>query len=852
MTRKLPSTLDEWERLLVNYFLMIAPDGDASDIHSFEVTRSTLAIACGVDMAFEEEVEVAFRKVLVNDPLLIESLKCGSQRISTNEVPRFFTHLILTLFIDSLLDGKHLSKGAFRGKLSDWLGKGKFANLKGVASTWKELVTWLDQRVAAGDAFRHLVLPDPRGWNQIGYTRRLSFPNRSDIRLVERVVQERCVSLDYPAVALNAFLLVKDEASTGLRDAIEDFRLSYYAQRRALAEHRFWRLLTRVRVGMYKGTSYQTNLELIFNEDAEREFCTSFQEETEIHGFSSLAEALISSGAASSANLGPAINRGILFFRQTGLGRWQVEPDLARCHDRVYVALATKHEGTIGQRLGQLIKVGWLITAEPKSIKVVDSTLTQAYFLAGAGERIFRPAVTNGVRVQGLWLGLPRFLPSIDADTSELVVSANTVEAPAAKIVSTNGVVQLVSDVPLVGIYTVKPELHNGERSAPWQLRMQFVDRALPHAVLNGARYKLEPMHDWNCVESRLVWCDGREALDWEPGSTAMENLLEAVYADGGSGWDEKDLVDLVRRAADKLDPWLMLRLLQDAGVIAPRLRQGWKGRVWTLVAPRIVKVCYGNAEMALVEGALCSQLRDDFKLAVQGLGGHCFNRQDVEQWSVPVMGAAGVSPVALAERLGWPLAMEVDTAGSVPFALADTKRHAEHYQIASTWCWSARRFVRTGAIDGPVRLSLRSHQNNTDHDVYRVEQGGRSFHYLSRCAAIIAAHGMAAVPMFEFRGDHIARLSQEGSLPDLLSAMLRRCRLRAAGMNGRHYVYPASEADVRWLVSLLPGCIVGPAISEQCSAGSVLSTARRSGGRLRPQWLDNQLVLQLNNERTE
>lgn len=853
VTREPPSTLDEWERLLVSYFLAIGPDGDASDIHSFEVTRSTLAIACGVDATQEDEVEAAFRKVLVKDPLLVDMLRCGSQRISTDEVPRFFAHLTLTLFIDSLLDGKYTSKGAFRGKLSDWLGIERgFTDLKGIASMWEELVTWLDQRTAAGAPFRHLVLPDPKSWNQIGHTRRLSFPNRRDIRLVERIVQERGPALDNPAVALNAFLplLVSDGASIGLRDAIEDFRLSYYAQRRALAEHRFWRLVTRVRVGMDKGASDQATLELTFNESAEMEFRASFQGGAEMRCHASLGAALVSSGVSSSGNLGPAINRGILFFRQTGMGRWQAEPNFARCHDRVYVAFAAKYRGAMGQRLGQLVgDLGWLITAEPKSTKVADTALAQARLLAGTGERIFRPAVANGVRVQGAWLGLPRFLPTIDADASELVVFADTAGAPAAETVSVNGVVQLVSSAPLVGIYTVEPELRNGERSAPWRLRMQFVDRALPHGALDGARYQLLRLPDWACVEQTLAWCDVREKLDWEPGGAAMESLLEAAYADGGSGWDEADLVGLIRRAAPELaiDPWPMLRLLQDAGIIEPRLRQGWKGRAWTLVAPRIVKARCGDDELALVEGALCARLLDDFKLAVQGLLGRCFRRQGAQQWSVPVVGAAGVSPAALAERLGWPLAVEVDTAGAAPLALASTERHAEHYRIASTWCWSARRFVLAGAVEGAVRLSRRSHQNGTDHDVYRIEHGGCLFNYLSRCAAIVAAHSMAAVPMFEFRGDHIERLSQEGALPDLLSATLRRHRLRGAGMDGRQYVYPASEADASWLISLLPGCIAGVVTGEQISPGFVLSAARRSGGRLRPQWRDNRLVLQPN-----
>ena len=55
----LPSTIAGWETVLVDRFLRIGADGDASPIRSFEVTPDTLALASGVDGATPKDAEAA-------------------------------------------------------------------------------------------------------------------------------------------------------------------------------------------------------------------------------------------------------------------------------------------------------------------------------------------------------------------------------------------------------------------------------------------------------------------------------------------------------------------------------------------------------------------------------------------------------------------------------------------------------------------------------------------------------------------------------------------------------------------------------------------------------------------------
>jgi hypothetical protein len=176
---------------LVRYFLAVGPSGDASDIRALEVTPTTLALACGVDANCQDQAEDAFRSALLRDQrYLWPALQQGSSRLPSKDAPNCFAPLAMTLLIDSFLDGDKYDNNQFRAKLASWLGVNrKFKNLAGVKLMWEELADWLDEQASAGRPFRRLVLPEhPVNWKHIGYTRRLSFPNRADVRAVERAL----------------------------------------------------------------------------------------------------------------------------------------------------------------------------------------------------------------------------------------------------------------------------------------------------------------------------------------------------------------------------------------------------------------------------------------------------------------------------------------------------------------------------------------------------------------------------------------------------------------------------------------------------------------------------------------
>ncbi|MYM70360.1 hypothetical protein GTP45_26660 [Pseudoduganella sp. FT55W] len=841
--------IDEWESMLVRHFFAVGPSGDASDIRTLEVSPLTLALACGTDAISPEQAENAFRSALLRDQCYLWSaLKRGSSRFPSKDVPNCFAPLAMTLLIDSLLDGDGYENNQFRAKLASWLGVDRnFNDLAGVKLMWEELADWLDEQASEGRSFRRLVLPEhPMNWVHIGYTRRLSFPNRADVRAVERALQSTPQQdLANPTAVINAFWNCphRIHMSTGLTDAFKDFEQAYYSQRRALADHRFWILINKVRAAASPKVTPYAQLEIALNLDDEREFRV-------VEGvdgprlYQTLGGALADQSIRTSASLGASVSRGVLFFTQMGMGRWIAEPAFTNCRGRVLVAFHDKTAARIAHCLGKVVRYDdWRLSVDPVNV----GQLAAEFASCGLGLNdvgLFRPAASDGVRVNGTWLGLPGFLPLIASDTPNLRIIADS-GVEGLRLTMADGF-RLAAERPVTGSCVIEPKPAASERGPHWRLKLQFVDRAAPHYDLAGARRRQPLLTDWSAGNGERAAYAVPKAIAWGRADDALEWLLEAIYASGGSGWDECDLVDLLRcaDAETAAAPWRTLKMLQDGGVIEPRLRQGWKGKVWTLAAPRIVSLDSATGPLALAEGAFCAQLQEAFAVAAKGMGAMPFRLPGAARWSVPVMGAVGADPEKLARVLQWECLADPDAPLNVPLALTITERQAEHYLAAAVWCWRSQRFVKAGANQGTVRLTLLAHPAGTDHDVYRVEAKGTRTHFLSRCAAIVAAYAIAAVPLFVFDGQRLISMGRDGTLPDAICAALRRRRIENGGFTDNEYAYPATAEDARWIAGLLPRCVAGLHAGTELVPGVALSRARRSNGALRSQWIDGLLIL--------
>ena len=848
---QLPITVNEWELVLVRYFLASDQEGDASDIYAIEVSPRTLALACGSDPSRASEAEEAFRTALLRDQVcLLRALKYGPQRRASLDAPNCFAPLAMTLLIDLLLDGATETGNQFRSKLADWLRiDRKFSDLSGIKLMWDALNQWLHTRIKHGAPFRQIVLPDPGSWHHIGYTRRLSFPNRADIRAIIYAlanVPESDLSNPVRVIQAVAQLEGRRSISVGLKEAYVDFVQSYYSQRRAIADHRFWRLVAQARV-VEAGPRLLATLDISHTADNEREFRVIREPTKETHVHWTLSAALRDKVLTTTTNLGPAISRGLLFFKQIGLGHWTAESNLKKCQTRVLIAFDNRYSNILHKQLGPVSRYEqWRLTLDPIDVIRVEDQLRMCSIILDSSVQLFRPMASNGIRVYGAWLGLPGFLPSIDADTAELQVTPEEDHIAAFRITKA-ATISLASDAPIAGAYLVEPQLLQHEHRPPWRLRLQFVDRAKPHLKLGKTRQTLSLLEDWDTIGTTRVISSLPCNIGWGRSHNAMEWLLEALYASGANGWDESNLVTLISRADPdtSLAPWRTLRMLQEGSVIEPRLRNGWKGRVWTLIPPRIVvSWAKDGTPIVLAEGALCLHLLEAFEITTKGMGGMPFRIPGAARWSVPITGALDIDPSVLACRLGWDLVEQIESPSTTPLALAETRRIATNYKIAFTWCWDERRFKALKTAEGRVQLTQLSHPSAADHDVYRVQHAEKRWHFLSRQAAIVAAHSAARIPLLAFVDDRIEVMAQDGGLPDKLAIALRRRRLESGGFTNNYYGYPATHEDAIWLAKLLPGCIVGTPTHTELSTGEMLSRSRRSSSTLRVQWRSGRLIL--------
>ncbi|MGO2258641.1 MAG: hypothetical protein ACTH5S_12690 [Hafnia alvei] len=844
-----PVTPDGWESKLIDYFLRFRADGDAQDIRWFEVTSATLAAAFADSGVSEDEAEEAFRTCMSKIRDLPQRLESGMMEKSTRRSPGYFTYLIMTLLISSQFDAQY-ERNEFRLKLQNWLeATHSFQNLSGINKMWEALAEWLRQRIQEGEPYRRLILPPRDGRVQIGHTLRLAFPNKADLRLMSECLESYPQAAANPRQLIEYFQIViqRQGVSHALKEAFVEFRDAWLLGRRALFDMPFWRLRQRAAQISSCVTTHQTIIDMFIDFDGSRCYFSVAGESGESVFHPTLSEALIVCDARNSGNLGKATQVGLLFFYEIGHGRWRATSSPDVYSQRFHIALSSKHSVQMSKRLNGYITEGeWILTEQAlKRVSVMDLFRSISSSSSIQDDDVTRPQLYGGIRVPGGWLGLPAFLPFVESDTRRYrIYFSGNVDAGTSVSVMDG---RLISSVPLNGELFIEPALDTGEKTPPWRRRARFFTRAVPHPTLGeSARYRFEQLCDWSTSSLKVPTFNFEEQFQWEDSEECCDHLLEVIYASGASGWEEAELFALLRHVDGNINVWHLIRCLQHAGLIEPRLRSGWKGRAWTLVKPSLLHIRNGENSLVVVEGAVCASLMDDFQKVVAGLGGESFRRRGVSLWSPPIFGATLANPDALSQRLGWPLIEIPSSPDTSPLSLVTTERAAELHESVAIWNWRSGRFQQHGSEDKEsASLSLHIHSGGRDHDIYRVVSGRKTTHYLSRTAAIIAAGAKNREPVFErVTKNHLLCLINDCGLPDALAAGIRRYALRNGGPLDSGYTYPVDDVSFLWLESLLPGCFYSLSPNGEGEVSRIVFASRHSGGKIRLIWRNGQLTL--------
>lgn len=832
LSSSIPTTLHEWERTL-SRALLRADDRDSDAIRSFEITPETLALHCGLDAEHAEAAEVAFRRALQNDQHLNWCLQHGTFKTPGTDQPNCLSMLALTLLVDSHLDGVYEEKGQYRAKLAEWLHTDRrFMDLRGIATMWGELVAWLDARIAAGAPFRRLVLPEiPTTWTHIGYTRYLSFPTKRDLRLLTKQIG-RLPRAGFDPAALVAQLdpVVRTvAASQGMKIAFDDFKTALRSGA-ASVDHRFWRLVVRARGQCGHAAAVPATLLMEFDEDGNRQFRIGATSDNVVAQPAFLGSAVASPGVAESLNLGPAIRRGVLFFRSSGLASWTGTGEPPPGSGPFHVGIASRHARLAAGSIIDLVSSGsWLVSSQPVPSGTV-ADLLRRIGISDAKHTVRTIGLVDGIHVGPAWLGQPRYLPYLEGASGNVDVAAIDGGAPD-RLSWANG--DLRADAPVDGRFVL------ADASAHWSRRATFVALANIHSASEGAAYGRPAQEEWRLAGEQRCARTGTCVLGWDETPDPHQDVIEALYASSRSGSLEGEAVAIIGRAHGRRS-WDVLRSLQEATFFDARLQERWKGRVFTLRRPTLTEVRTGSGTVVIVSGAVPARLEADFRATVELQGGSPFRRRSDGYLSPPVLGATDIDARRLAEVLGWTVVdAPVVPAGSFGSRLVETKVRGEGYVASSSWDWKLGRF-RVGAVT-PARVTLTRlvHPGGRDHDLYRVVgRVVRSFH--SRHSAILDAYGQAGVPLFRCEDGSIVRNALEGALPLEVAAALRMRTLSNGGAMLDDWGYRVTRSDLAWLVGLLPNLIDG-------AGAGVLSDSmmafRRGRGNRRPLWSNGMIA---------
>lgn len=828
VSASIPTTLHEWERTL-SRALLRANAGDSDAIRSFEITSETLALHCGLGPEHAEEVENAFRTALRADRHLTWCLQHGSYRSPGKEQPNCLAMLALTLFIDSLFDGAYETNGQYRTKLREWLGvKDKFSDLRGIATMWKELVSWLEKRVAAGAPYRRLILPEiPKTWTHIGYTRYLSFPTKRDLRLLTKQIgRSPAAGVDPVALVVLLDPLIRTSSvSYGMKAAYGDFKKALRSGA-ASVDHRFWRLITRAREQCGHAAPLRATLVMHLDDDGQRSYHVKDATGERTSAVVLLGSAVTSQLLTNSLNLGPAIGRGVLFFRSTGLASWTAAGEPPPGNGPFHVGIANKHARLAGGAIVDFIQSGsWFVSSQHVSIGTVNEILRRIG-IRDAKQTVRSIGLVDGIHVGTAWLGQPRYLPYLEGASNDIVVQPVD-GGISAELIWGNG--DLRADLPFDGQFSLS------DASSHWSRRATFISLAEVHQSIESAAYSTPVQTEWLLTNASPIGPAFGTELDWNAVPNPNQDVIEALYASSRSGSTESEAVGIIARAIGRRC-WDMLRSLQESSFFDARPRERWRGRMFTLRHPELSVVRVGSEHITVVSGAIPARLEADFRTTVELRGGRAFRRFDGQGLAPPLLGAIEIDVADLAQALGWPVRATAPLPDGVPAKrLIETKVSGDGYEAASIWDWSLGRF-RVGAdAAGLVTLTRLVHPGGRDHDVYRVVgKVTRSFH--SRPAAIIDAHVQAGLPLFRYNGREIVRLPTEGALPLEIAAALRfRCLTNAGGtLAGWRYV--VSQDDAKWLAALLPRLIEG--LPSTQAEGPAMSW-RRGRGTRRPVWMN-------------
>jgi hypothetical protein len=246
----LPKDLKGWGACLVQHFFRKRDDFERP-VTLLLVTADELARSLGAPASAAERVRDAFvamvlRHVRRERGLLEEASEYPEwpEPPPPYEIPRFVPHLFFTCIAASESSDDLEDEESFIRRLRD-LSDDRLPDrqLEYLPTLWCNLAKWL----ATGEnrtQYQQLILPDPGGHTRIGFTTRLTFPDRRDQQCLSELLDEARLSGIEPPVPPVLAIAARHRTRFSRRfvDELDAFRRQFEDAPGDphLSEHRFW------------------------------------------------------------------------------------------------------------------------------------------------------------------------------------------------------------------------------------------------------------------------------------------------------------------------------------------------------------------------------------------------------------------------------------------------------------------------------------------------------------------------------------------------------------------------------------------------------------------------------------
>lgn len=802
----------QWKNSLKKHYLETNGYYGNQPLEWLNATPEELALAVGYPDATQDEVLSAFMQLFTRKgvrTVLADKVSKHRGRFAYEN----FHYLVLGCFVTATPIGAGENRD-FRDRLGELLdGQGGEQRVSGLNSLWEALAEWANK----SSSLRNIILPDSGSYTQIGVALKLAYPSWEDLAALRKILAKAPKGLQSRYALLqhirdHQYELPKTSQhriTTHLEELVDRF-----TQGQAVENHPFWRIIERVLGDLQKTDAsarasvlWRLSLDFYGADESGVDVLVAKgnrREQLNEPCWEGSFEKLLSSLDDSNipVQIQQLLMTGTILLFDSPEGLWSQDDRPVTDVDTIILTNKEVYIDSFKQR--EELAGGWFVSEMMDYDHAKSLTLNEGLLIDSQNAtREF--SVEGGVKVRrGWWFGRPGYLPHINLPSAAQIDSP-----PGLDIRIENNVASVDVNKALDGRWDIQIRSDHFYKS----LTLQFLSKAD-----RNTRWPRRPENGFDDAQEVLIAegnfiTEGAAPIQVGPRTPRLLDALEAIYARAGGVSSEREILALLKPVLPKeLNPWDLLRSLEEAGWLEQDVNTRWRGRRWRALPPQLVKT---SGEIAIIEGATGQVELELIEAEAKRLGiDYFFNAE--YPWSVPVIGVSGENLDLLAEVLNWPIIQaRQPLVPPAPHCWFTDSRTPQGRQRISIWNPQTGNFEKQASAADSQQIQLVRYIRDDSQDLFCItSQGQPIFSTLQRLVALLEFARQTQHPLFVKQDDKLVRQAQWGYLPLCLAKWLRRSTARQTGPMpfGNHftYVYATTAAQLKELK-----CIFGSAIGD-------------------------------------